>query len=120
MGIDLLTILEIAGIFGLALWFTGFCALFVGVRKARREFRVKGFLRPPSGMDWFRFLLMRQYEYFETPSIRFYFGAGHVCMIGFFIVAAAVLVFVGSELLLNGINGFSPGGPGAPTIPLSQ
>jgi hypothetical protein len=116
MSADTLTILKIAAMCGLGFWFVGFCSLFVGVRKARRAFRGKGFLRPPRGLAWFRFLLWRQYEYFESPSIRLFFGTSHICLIGLIIVLVAMVVLIGSEVMLNGINGFSIGGAGAPTI----
>jgi hypothetical protein len=106
MSLDLLTTLKIAAVLGLGFCFVGFCSLFVGLHKARREFRTKGFLKPPSGTAMVRFLFWRQYEYFENPSIRLFFGTSHICMLGFILVLGAVIVFVGSEYMLNGMNGF--------------
>ncbi len=116
MGNDPLSVIKVAAVLAVALWFSGFCALYVGARKAKREFRGKGFLRPPQGTAWVRFLFMKQYEYFETPSIRFYFGASHMCMIGLLVVLGAAVVFIGSEVMLNGLDAFSLSGPGAPTL----
>jgi len=107
MRYDPLFILELCGLAGLAFLFAGLATLFAGARTARREFRTKGFLRPPSGIRWFRFLLFRQYEYFENPNTRLLFGATHFCMMGAIIVLAGAAALVGSELLLNGVNGFS-------------
>jgi hypothetical protein len=118
MSLDPFTILKIAGLCGAGFLFVGFCSLFVGVHKARRDFRGKGFLRPPQGTAWFRFLLWRQYEYFENPSIRLFFGTSHICLIGAMVVILAIAALVGTEYMLNGINGFSLTGPGAPTIPM--
>jgi hypothetical protein len=106
MGYDLLTILELCGIVGFAFWFVGSIALMVGVHHARREFRSKGYLRSPRGKGWINFLLWKQYDYFENPSIRFYFGVAHFCLIGMFIVFTAVVVLLGSELLLQNVGGF--------------
>jgi peptidoglycan biosynthesis protein MviN/MurJ (putative lipid II flippase) len=116
MGNDLYTFLKIAGILSLALWFTSICALFMGAHKARRDFRTKGFLRPPRGLGWIRFLFLKQYEWFETPGVRLYFGASHICLIALLVVIAAVIVYVGSDVMLNGMDAFSLTGPGAPTI----
>jgi hypothetical protein len=107
MGLGLLTILELCTLAGSAFLFIGLCMLLIATRKARREYRTKGFLRPPSGTAWFRFLLWRQYEYFENPSTRFLFGATHFCMMGAIIVLTGVAALVGTELLLNGVSGFS-------------
>jgi hypothetical protein len=115
-----LTVLELAGLCALVLIVVGFGSLFLGLNKARREFRSKGFLRPPSGTAWFRFLLLRQYEYFENTTIRACFGTSHVCLIISFFVLGALALFFGTEYMFNGINGISLTGPGAPTIPLPE
>ena len=101
MGYDFFTILEMCGIAGLAFWFVGFIALMVGVRNARREFRTKGYLRPPSGRRWFEFLLWKQYDHFENPSTRFIFGIAHFCLMAMIVLLTAILVFLGSELVLT-------------------
>jgi hypothetical protein len=109
-------IIEICGIVGVAFWFVGFCALLVAARKARSEFRVKGYLRTPSGKRWFRFLLYRQYEAFDNPSTRFFFGIAHFCLMGVIVVLTAVVVLLGSEVLLNHVSGFPGGGFVKPTL----
>jgi len=108
MNLDTNSILEMCGIVGVAFWFVGFVMLMVAVRKTRRDFRGKGYLRPPSGTRWFRFLLLKQYDHFENPSTRFFFGIAHFCLLGMFIVLMAVLVLLGSEVLLKGMSGLSP------------
>ena len=104
MTYDIFSVLEICGIIGVVFWLFGFGMLLVGVRKARSEFRGKGYLRPPSGIRWFRFLIYKQYEAFENPSIRFFFGIAHSCLVGMIIVLMAVVVLLGCELLLNGMG----------------
>jgi hypothetical protein len=118
MGTDPASLLKDGAVIAVALWFTGFCALVVGVRKARSAFREKGFLRVPQGTAWLRFLFLKQYEWFEAPSIRFFFGASHLCLLALIVVVGAMIVLVGSEFLLNGMDAFSLTGPGAPTLPL--
>jgi len=117
MGYDTLSIIEICGLCLLALWLVGFGALYIASKKGRREFRVKGFLRPPSGSAWFRFLLWKQYQYFENPSTRFCFGISHICMIGGFVVVMAVVLLLGSEFLLNGMSGFTLNSSGYISLP---
>jgi hypothetical protein len=104
------SIIEMCGIVGVAFCLVGLTTLLVAVRKARPEFRGKGYLRTPSGTRWFRFLLYKQYESFENPSTRFFFGITHFCMLGMFIVLMAVAALVGSEYLLKGVNGLPTGG----------
>jgi hypothetical protein len=103
-------ILELCGIIGVAFWFIGFSTLVVAAKKARSEFRVKGYLRTPSGMRWFRFLLYKQYDAFDNPSTRFYFAITHFCMMGLIFVLVAVTLLLGSEFLLKGVNGLPQGG----------
>ena len=108
--------LELAGLCALLLVIVGFGSLFVGSHKARRAFRQKGFLRPPSGLGWFRFLLFRQYEWFEDSAIRRCFGTSHVCLIISFFVLGALTLFFGTAYMFNGIDGISLTGPGAPKL----
>jgi hypothetical protein len=112
-----LTVLELGGLCSLLVVVVGFGSLFLGTYKARRAFRQKGFLRPPSGSEWFRFLLLRQYEWFESTTIRLCFGTSHVCLIiGFFVIAALALFF-GSEFFFNNAQSSSFGVPSAPPLP---
>ena len=111
MGYDLPTILKLCGLAGCSFLFIGLAVLAVASRRARREYRTKGFLRPPSGTAWVRFLLWRQYEYFENPSTRFLFGATHFCMMGAIVVLTGAAALVGTEILLNGFGGLSFNSP---------
>jgi len=101
MGYDFLTILETCGIAGFAFLFLGLVSLLLGVRKARPEFRTKGYLRAPSGRAWLPFLLWKQYELFEDSRIRFYFGTAHFCLLAMVVLLTAILVLLGSEVLLK-------------------
>lgn len=111
MGYDIFTILEACGILAFAFWLIGFVALMVAVQITRREFRVKGYLKPPSGREWFHFLLWKQYDHFENPNTRFFFGAAHFCLIGMFIASTALVVLLGSEALLKNMSGLTSGLP---------
>ena len=104
MSPDVFSILEMCGIVGVAFYFVGLATLLVAVRKAAPEFRGKGYLRTPSGTRWFRFLLWKQYDSFENPSTRFFFGITHFCMLGIFVVLLAVAALLGSEALLISVN----------------
>jgi hypothetical protein len=103
-------ILELCGILGVAFGFVGVFTLVVAAKKARSEFRVKGYLRTPSGTRWFRFLLYKHYDAFNNPSTRFFFAVTHFCMMGLILVLAAVVLLLGSEFLLKGVNGLPQGG----------
>jgi len=107
MEYDISSVIELCGICGLAFWFVGSCALLVAVRKARNEFRGKGYLRTPSGTRWFRFLLGKKYDAFQNPAARFFFGISHFCLAGMIVVLGAVVILLSCELLLGGL----PGGP---------
>ena len=114
-------ILALCGLAVLLFSFAGVCMLGIAVRMARREFRVKGFLRPPSGTKWLHFLLWRQYEYFENPTTRSLFGAIHFCVMGTIIVLTGAVALIGSDLLLNGTSGLSINTTyGIPTISLPK
>ncbi len=107
MEYDIYSVLELCGICGGTFWFVGSCMLLVAARKARREFRGKGYLRPPSGRGWLPFLLWRQYEAFENPGTRFFFGITHFCLMGMLIVLGAVVILLGCELLFEYLPGAS-------------
>jgi hypothetical protein len=89
------------GVIGAAFWFVGFCMLLVAVQKTRSKFREKGYLRTPSGTQWFHFLMFKHYDVFDDPSIRFFFGIAHLCLMGMIIDLVAVVVLFGCELLLK-------------------
>jgi hypothetical protein len=101
---DLFSLIEICAMIGAAFWLVGFCMLLVAVRKAQSEFRIKGYLRTPSGTRWFPFLLGRHYDHFENPGTRFFFGIAHFCLIGVGIAVAAVAALLGCDQLLKGMS----------------
>lgn len=105
MGNDVFSILEACATIGVGFWLVGFCMLLMAVRKGRREFRVKGFLRIPSGTRWFRFLMFKHYNAFDNPSTRFYFGIVHFCLMGLIIVLMAVTVLLSSEFFFKSLYG---------------
>jgi hypothetical protein len=103
MGYDIKSILVLCGVGAFGFWLVGAAALLVAVRLARDEFRVKGYLRTPSGKRWFRFLLFKEYDHFANSSTRFYFGIAHFCLMAIIIVGAAIAVLIGCEMLLGGV-----------------
>ncbi len=118
MKYDLFSVLELCGMGGAIFWLIGAFALLVASRKARREFRVKGYLKPPSGTGWFPFLLGKHYEAFENPGTRFYFGISHFCLMGLILVVAAIVILLACTFFFNGLSGFpeslpTPGLPGS-------
>jgi len=110
MSYDIISVIELCGICGLAFWFVGFVALLVAVQKARDEFRTKGYLRTPSGTRWLRFLLWKHYGHFENPGTRFYFGISHFCLVALIIALGAIVILVGSDQLLTRMSGLPGGG----------
>lgn len=117
MAYDIVSVLELCGIAAAAIWFIGFCMLLIAVRKARSEFRGKGYLKPPSGRELFRFLMFKQYEAFDSAGIRFFFGLAHFCLVLLIIVLAAIVILVGCDQLFNGMSGISGAGlSGLPTL----
>jgi hypothetical protein len=108
MAYDFFTVLELCAISGFTFWLVGFSTLQVAVRKGRREFRSKGYLRPPSGREWFRFLIGRHYAAFENSGARFFFGIAHFCLMGLIAILVSVAILLGCALLLKNVAG----GPG--------
>jgi hypothetical protein len=111
MGYDIFSVIELCGICGFTFWLIGSCVLLLAVRKARDEFRGKGYLRTPSGTHWFRFLLEKKYDAFKSSGARFYFGISHFCLVGMMIVLGAIVILLGCQLLLGGLPGGLPRGP---------
>lgn len=105
ISLDFISILEIGGIFLIALWVVGIFSLYMGSYAARRDFREKGYVRPPSGKQWFPFLFEKRYEAFNNGSIRFFFGISHFCLIALIVVAAALLLLIGANALFNSMSG---------------
>ncbi len=104
MDYDLPTILKFCGACLFALCVVGIPMLAVAAKKARREFRVKGYLKIPSGSDWLPFLLRKRYEAFGDPSARFYFTISHICMVGSLIVLGAVVALVSCTVMLRMVS----------------
>jgi len=107
MGYDIDSILQLGAICGAAVFFLGLVMLIVASRKASDEFREKGYLRPPSGTRWFRFLMFKHYDSFQDPLTRFFFGITHACLMATIFVLAALTILIGSEIFLNGLDGIS-------------
>jgi hypothetical protein len=105
MSYDPLSIFELCGICGGAFLFVGFSSLLVAVRKGRREFRAKGYLRPPAGKEWFRFLMGRHYDAFGNPGTRLFFTISHFCLMGIIFILVVVVVLFGCEQLLKNVTG---------------
>ena len=103
---DFGTIIEIGCIFWVAFWLIGVFALWMGCHAARKEFRGKGYVRPPSGRAWFPFLLEKRYEIFDSSSIRFFFKISHVCLMVMMFLLAALVLLVGAATFF-----WSMGGP---------
>lgn len=101
---DTITLLEWAALAFMALWTLGLWGIMVGSRKARRAFRGKGYLRPPTGKAWLRFIYYQHYDSFEDPGIRFYYRLAHICLFIFIILALALTIFLGSEFLLSKVS----------------
>ena len=101
MDYDPVTVIELIGIAGLVFGFLCLLMLWIGVRVAQSEFRSKGFLRTPSGIHWFRFLIWQQYEAFDKPMTRLFFGYAYFCLMVLIVIATALVVLLGSGLLLN-------------------
>jgi hypothetical protein len=87
--------LAVSILLSVALW----CVL-AGSRRAKRAFRGKGYLRPPTGKAWVRFLYYKHYESFEDSGIRFYYRTARNCFFLLIFVVIAVTIFLGSVLLL--------------------
>jgi hypothetical protein len=100
-GMENLFILQCCGFAMMVLLVVGFVALAVGKVKARGEFRNKGYLRAPSGRKWFPFLLYKQYDGFDDPGTRFYFGISHGCLVALMFLAVAVAILLGCEFMLT-------------------
>jgi hypothetical protein len=99
MDLDIYTVCGIAGACLLTFSLIGGFALWVASYQGRRQFRAKGYLRVPSGSDWFRFLFRRHYDSFELSS-RYLFELARFCLLVVIFVGGAMIILVGSALLL--------------------
>jgi hypothetical protein len=102
---DYLSILEMGCVFWIAFWLVGVFALWMGCHAARRDFRGKGYIRPPKGRNWFPFLLEKQYEVFENPSIRFFFKIAHFCLMAMILILVALILLIGCNTLFRSMGG---------------
>jgi len=71
---------------------------------ARDEFRSKGFLQIPWGLEWVPFLLRRRYDLFENGIARSLFSLSHVCALGMIFSLSAGALLIGCDLLLKSIS----------------
>jgi hypothetical protein len=83
------------------LWTVGLWCILAGSRRAKRAFRGKGYLRPPTGKAWLRFLYYKHYESFEDPTVRFYYRVARICLFLCVFIVIAVAIFLGSILGLT-------------------
>ncbi len=104
MILDYFSILEVGCVLWVAFWLVGLFALWMGSYAARRDFRGKGYIRPPSGRAWLPFLLEKRYENFENPSIQFFFKISRFCLIAMLLIIAALVLLVGSNTLFRNMS----------------
>ena len=104
MPIDTVTLLEYAALAASILWTLGLLGLAMGSRRARRAFRGKGYLRPPTGKAWLRFLYYKHYDAFEDPSIRSFYRLAHICLNLFVLLVVVLCIFLGSVALLTKVS----------------
>jgi hypothetical protein len=100
---DLYPILETAGAVCLGFCVVGYVMRWLAVRKVRKQFRSKGFLRVPSGFEWFRFFHARHYEMFEDSVARFLFAFSHFCMWGMIVIFSGGTVLLGYMILASAL-----------------
>ena len=105
---DMVSLLEWSALACAILWTIGLWCMLVGSRRARRAFRGKGYLRPPTGKAWLRFLYYKHYDSFEDPGIRFYYRMARVCLFLFIFLVGAVAIFVGSIIFLTHVTPATP------------
>ncbi len=101
MSFDVIPLLEWSALAVSVIWTIGLWSLLMGSRHARRAFRGKGYLRPPTGKAWIRFLYYKHYESFEDAAIRFHYRTARICLFLFVFLVIAVTIFIGSIFLLT-------------------
>lgn len=104
MNYDLPTVLECCGAGCAVLWLIGFPMLLIAVKKSRHLFRSKGYLRTPSGLEWFPFLLKKRYESFDEPAGQTFFGISYFCAVCGLILLCAAIVLLGCVLLFGTVS----------------
>jgi hypothetical protein len=110
MSLNLLFIVEWSALATAVLWTIGLGGIVLGTRRARRSFRGKGYLRPPSGKGLLRFIYFKHYESFENPGVRFYFRITRVCLFVFCSLVLIIGIFLGSIFLLRTVTSDTPAG----------
>jgi len=101
MPFDVTACLEWSALAVAVLWVIGTWSILAGSRQARRAFRGKGYLRPPSGKAWIRFLYYKHYDAFEDPWIRFYYKIARVCLFLSVLIVVALAIFIGLLFILT-------------------
>jgi len=101
MAFNVIAFLEWGGLAVAVLWVIGSWCILAGSRRAKRAFRGKGYLRPPSGKAWIRFLYYKHYDAFEDPWIRFYYKISRFCLFLSVIIVAGLLIFMGLLFILS-------------------
>lgn len=71
------------------------------------EFRKKGFVKVPSGWKWVPFLLRKNYAMFNDSQALAFFEASRFCLLGMLISFLTAGLLMGSEILLNLLQGAS-------------
>ena len=102
---DFFTILEDGSVLWIAFWLVGVFSLWMGSHTARRDFRGKGYVRPPSGRDWLPFLLEKRYEVFDNSSIHFFFKISRFCLMAMLFILAALVLLVAINTLFRSMAG---------------
>jgi hypothetical protein len=105
---DPIPLLEWSALGASILWTIGLWCILAGTRQARRAFRGKGYLRPPTGKAWLRFIYYKHYESFEDPAIRFYYRMARICLFLFVFLVLALGIFLGSVFLLTRVASTQP------------
>jgi hypothetical protein len=108
MSFEAIPFLEWSALGVAILWTVGLWSILMGTRRARRFFRGKGYLRPPTGKAWLRFIYYKHYESFEDPAIRFYYRLARMCLFIFVFLVVAVVIFIGSVLVLTHVSTETP------------
>ena len=101
MPFNVTAVLEWSALAVAIFWVIGCWSILAGSRRAKRAFRGKGYLRPPSGKAWIRFLYYKHYDAFEDSGIRFYYKAARVCLFLSVLIVVAVVIFMGLLYVLT-------------------
>jgi hypothetical protein len=101
MAFNVTAVLEWSALAVALSWVVGCWSILAGSRRAKRAFRGKGYLRPPSGKAWIRFLYYQHYDAFEDSSIRFYYKVARTCLFLSVSIVVALAIFMGLLLILT-------------------